>query len=167
MLGLAVFGLSSCGWEDPDVPMIRASQTYTAVLMKRSELEKSVKAMEPRALKNPGKIYHYQSYILISEKYEGVHIIDNSDLTKPQAIKFIAVPGCVDMAVKGNVLYVDNAVDLVSISIADLNDIKEIHRVKNVFPEITPPDMLEIPTEFTSANRPENTVIIAWREQMP
>jgi len=131
--------------------------------MKRTELEQSVKVVDAQALKNPGKIYHYNEFIFITEKYEGIHIINNSDPKNPVNTSFIAIPGCVDLAVKNQVLYADNAVDLVSLNIANLNDIQVLSRKTNVFPELLPPDYISMPEAYRADKRPENTIIIAWK----
>lgn len=155
--------LTSCDWGGGTEPIQGQSSAYSPVLMKRSELENSVKTDSSRTIKKPGKMYTYGNYIFISERFEGIHLIDNSDPTNPVNVLFINIPGCVDMAVKNNVLYADNAVDLVSLSLEDLNNIKEISRNRDVFPELFPPDFNSLPIEYSAANRPENTIIIGWK----
>lgn len=156
--------LVSCGPGDIDTPAGNGMSSYSPVLMKRSELEQSVKMDVARTLKDPGKIYTYGNYIFISERFEGVHVVDNSDPSNPVNIAFVVVPGCVDMAVKNNVMYVDNAVDLVSLSIENVTDIKVLSRNTNVFPELPPPDMNIVPEAFSPTNRPQNTIIIGWKK---
>lgn len=156
--------LVSCGPTDMGEPVSGVTSAYTPILMKRSDLEQSIKMEEARTLKDPGKIYTYGNYIFISERFEGVHIVDNSDPSNPVNMAFVVVPGCVDMAVKNNVMYVDNAIDLVSLSLDNLNDIKVIDRSINVFPELVPPDMNIVPEAFNAKNRPENTIIIGWKK---
>lgn len=60
-------------------------------------------------------------------------IIDNTDPSDPQVLKFIKIPGNIDLAVKDNILYADCYIDLVVIDISDLSDIKEIYRIEDVF----------------------------------
>src|SRR5690349_11420624 len=83
---------------------------YKPLLMSREQLNNSITFLPPRDLKNPGKIYYKDGYIFVNEKYKGVHIINNQNPENPQNIKFIQIPGCIDMAMKDNMLYVDNAV---------------------------------------------------------
>jgi hypothetical protein len=138
---------------------------YKPILMERTELEKSIIMEAPADLISPAKIYVKGSYIFISEKFKGVHVIDNHNPSKPDKIGFIRIPGCVDMAIKGNILYADNAVDLVSIAFDSTNwgNLQVTDRIKNVFPEITPPDGDYIPSEFSYHNRPDNTIIVGWK----
>lgn len=140
-------------------------ETYSPVLMERAELEKSIKSFDPISLKYPGKIYIKDTLLFIVEKFQGVHVINDYDPSNPENIKFITIPGIVDIAVKGNVLYADNAVDLVSVDITDLDNVKEINRVKNVFPELYHPELRYIPNQFRAENRPENTVIVNWKKR--
>ncbi|MDR1203226.1 MAG: hypothetical protein LBL58_16575 [Tannerellaceae bacterium] len=129
---------------------------YYAVYMDRTNLEKSVFYIETgKEMKNPGKIYYKHPYLFVNEKYKGVHIIDNTDPVNPVKKGFIMAPGCLDMAVKENIIYLDNAVDLVSF---DLNTMKETKRITNVFPELVPPNGY-FHYEY---NRPENLILVEW-----
>jgi hypothetical protein len=74
----------------------------------------------------------------VNEYQQGIHIIDNSDPSNPVNLKFIEIPGNVDLAIKGNILYADSYVDLLSIDISDLDNIVEVDRDTNVFPYIIP-----------------------------
>ena len=150
--------LSAC-WYYESYEEAEADTEYIPVLMQRSDLELSVKKLEGRELTVPGKIYAWGNKVLISEKYRGVHVVNNADPRHPVFEAFIAVPGSVDMAVKDGVLYSDNGVDLVAV---DLNSGAVLKRVKSVFPELVPPDMSWIPDAYTVSNRPDNTVIVGW-----
>jgi hypothetical protein len=91
------------------------------------------KMQAARALKNPGKIYFYDKYMLINEVREGIHIIDNSNVQSPQNIGFINVAGNIDIAVKGNILYADSYMDLLSIDISNIQQPKLVKRNQEVF----------------------------------
>ncbi len=135
---------------------------YKPLLMPYDQLQNSVAFKEKRELKDPGKIYYNGGYIFVNERYKGVHVINNQDPANPQNIGFIQVPGCLDMAMKGNVLYVDNAIDLVTIDLSDPANPQVSSRTKGVFRETTPPDGGTLGTEYTKENRPANTVIVEW-----
>ncbi len=143
----------------------QGQDSYTPLIMKRADMEKAVELQGPRELKNPGKIYFKDDYVLIGEKYKGIHVIDNSDSLDPVNIAFIRIPGCIDMAMRRGVLYADNAVDLISLQLNDdLSGVKVTSRTRNVFPEFIPPDRNNIPWEYQAKNRPENTVIVEWEK---
>lgn len=135
---------------------------YEPIIMTQEQLRKSIGFGRARALINPGKIYLKDKYIYIVEKFEGIHVIDNSDRMNPKKTGFIQVPGCIDLAIKANYMYVDNAVDLVTIYIGNFSEIKETGRVVNVFPELVPPDTEYVPSRYSRGSRPEGTVIVAW-----
>ncbi len=141
----------------------RESQ-YIPVLMSRTELEKSIRYTDPHSLTQIGKIYTKGDYIFISQKYKGIHVIDNHDPANPINAGFIVVPGCLDMAIKGNSMYVDNATDLITIDLTTIPNLQVTGRIQSVFPELLPPDLTYLPNVFAAANRPENTVIIEWRK---
>ena len=138
---------------------------YRPILMTRTTLESSVDLLkDPVKLVHPGKIYIKDNYLFINEKYKGIHVIDNTDPSNPKKAGFLRIPGCIDMAVKGNILYADNAVDLVAIDISNPDNIAVTKRIKYVFPELNPPGQSWIPWNYEAENRPENTIIVGWEE---
>ena len=109
------------------------------VYMSYADLRSSVKALPARELEKPGKIYFKDNYLLIVEKFKGIHVIDVSNPANPKNTSFVEVPGCVDIAVKGHILYADSYVDLVAIDVSDISKIKEVNRLKDVYPYAVPP----------------------------
>ncbi|RNI30596.1 hypothetical protein EFB08_04930 [Rufibacter latericius] len=107
--------------------------TYEPVMMTKTELRNSVKVEPARALQKPGKIYVFGNYLFVNEQQEGIHIIDNSNPAAPQRLSFLAIPGNVDLAVKGNTLYADNYIDLVVFDISNPQAVKQQNRVENIF----------------------------------
>lgn len=100
---------------------------------------RSVKTTEATPLKKPGKIYFKDHYLYIVEMLEGVHVIDVSNASNPKNLKFIKIPGCVDIAIRNNTMYVDSYIDLVTLDISDIHQTKELARLKEVFPYTIPP----------------------------
>jgi len=107
---------------------------FEPVYITTQEAREGFKIGEPIVLENPGKIYLYGQYVLINEPGKGVHIINNIDKTNPVNETFISIPGNFDIAVKNNILYADSYVDLLSIDISDLSNIKLINRLESAFP---------------------------------
>lgn len=138
---------------------------YTPIFIAREDMDKGINFMQEKALSNPGKIYTWNQFIMINEKYEGVHFYDNTNPRSPQKIGFLSVPGNIDMAVKDGFLYVDNAVDLLAINISALPEVSLSKRIQNVFPELTPPDLPYVPLNYSSEKRPANTIIVKWEEK--
>ena len=155
---LSLLLFSGCYYVEP-------TTYYTPVLIQRSELENSITYAVPRNVTNPGKIYTYQNYIFINELYLGVHVINNLNPELPENIGFITIPGNVDIAIKDNILYADNAVDLITVDLSNMATPTVLSRKRKVFPEPTPPDLGFIPEEFNEANRPEDTIIIKWEKK--
>lgn len=151
--------LMGFGWEDENY------NEYKPIFMQRVEMEKNIVVDEPRLISNPGKIYLKDNYILINEKYKGIHVVDNSYPEHPSNIAFIRVDGCIDMAVKDNVLYADNAVDLIAIKYNPaFAEIEVTKRIKNVFPELIAPDGRSLSWKERQAI-PENSVLVRWEKR--
>jgi hypothetical protein len=133
----------------------------TAITMPKAELRFSVYAKAPRALRDPGKIYVFGKYLFVVERYTGVHVIDNANPNAPVNIGFINVPGCMDIAVRYNTLYADNAIDLVAIDISDPTSVKVTSRHENIFPPLPPPE-----DAWNILGSPDlsKDVIIGWKD---
>jgi hypothetical protein len=98
-----------------------------------AEVRDAVGVTTPQVLEKVGKIYYRHPFVFINEVQKGIHIINNTDPKNPQKVAFINIPGNVDMAVKGNILYADNYIDLVAIDISNPNSVQITKRVENVF----------------------------------
>ncbi len=142
LFGMLLFSFTSCFYvEEPSQPVYETE--YSPVYISRQDLNNSVKFENARPLKKTGKIFMKGSYVFVGERYEGVHIIDNRNPREPKNVGFIEIAGNVDVSTKGNVLYADNAVDLVAIDISNLPAIKILKRIEGVFSEanqVLPPD---------------------------
>lgn len=138
---------------------------YTPILIDRESLNQSVVFKPAVSIENAGKIYYKDEYIFISESFKGIHIIDNSDKTKPINKGYLSIPASVDMAIKGNILYADNASDLLAIDLSKVasNQLPVVERIRDIFPEPAPPNGLPIPQKYQKENRPKNTVLIGWK----
>lgn len=135
---------------------------YTPVFMSRSDLEGAIKFDTPRALKKTGKIYILGQYVFINEKYKGFHVFDNSNPSAPQNIGFIQIDGCLDVAIRGSVMYADNAVDLVAIQLNLIDKTATVQgRVRNALPEPSSPQGFWQTRAFEKY-RPKNGIIVRW-----
>jgi hypothetical protein len=131
---------------------------YYPVYMERKTLEKSVfYTDESRELQNPGKVYAKGATLFVNERYKGIHVIDNTDPANPVRKGFVVAPGCIDIAVKDNILYLDNSVDLVAF---DLVAKRETKRIVNALPEPCAPN-----GRRSYEERPENYVLVEWIKQ--
>jgi len=88
---------------------------------------------DDRKLEHPGKIYYYDNMIMINEKYEGIHIFDNTDPSSPLKLGFMAIPGNLDVAIQNNILYADSYVDLLTIDVNNLKQPQLLCRDEEVF----------------------------------
>jgi hypothetical protein len=143
--------------------MDQYTEVFTAnspVYLSYEDLRGAVKTTSANDLKNPGKIYFKDGYIFVNEEMKGIHIIDNRNPRSPQNLKFIEIPGNVDIAVKNDILYADSYVDLVAIDIKDIANPREVYRIKDIFPYLTPKPENE---DFRLASvDKEKGVVIDW-----
>jgi hypothetical protein len=108
---------------------------YRPVYKTKDEVRANIKSSNPIALTAPGKLFFKDGYVFLNELNKGVHIIDVRNPAAPANIAFVHVPGAVDLAVRGNILYADMYTDLVAIDITDPKAVQLKTVVPGVFPE--------------------------------
>jgi hypothetical protein len=133
---------------------------YRPVYMSHEDVVRvSTGPAEP--LSDPGKIYLLEPYLFVNERGKGIHVIDNSDPKNPINLSFLSIPGNMDMAAKGNWLYVDNYKDLLTFDISDPRQIILVKRSPNVIPIRDYPIQSEV---FFECPDPDKGVIVAWEK---
>lgn len=150
--------LNSC-WgfgQDDDNFVEPISNNYTAVVISRTELENAVEALPPQDVIQSGKIYIKDNFMFINEVNKGFHVYNYSNPQDPVKIGFIQIPGATDLAIRNNIIYINQAVDLVTLSYNQTNNsITVSNRNRNVFPPKLSPQGFE-------ANVNENMIVIDW-----
>lgn len=132
ILTIAFIG-SCCTTEVVEYP----TQIWVPVYKNLDAIRNGVKAGTARPLKNPGKIYFYGKYILVNERNEGIHVIDNSNPRMPKNLTFIEIPGNGDMAVRNNILFANSYIDLVALDISNPSSPTVVKRIEGIFPMLT------------------------------
>lgn len=141
-----------CEDDRVDEPIV--SSIYEPVILDRATFENSVTLQEPKTIINSGKIYVIGSLLFVNEVNEGFHVLDNQDPTNPIQIAFINAPGATDIAIKGNVYYINQAVDLVAVTYdKEAASLLVTKRITNVFPVKRAPDGF-------IANTPQDSVVV-------
>ena len=108
---------------------------YTPVYESKEKVLANIKGAAATEIGTTGKIYLYGNYIFMNEVNKGVHIIDNTNPSSPVNKAFISIPGNIDIAVKGNILYADLYTDLLAIDISNPLQANLVKTVPNIFPE--------------------------------
>ena len=162
-LGLSLL-LSSCvaknGGSNPQ-PQLQ----YKPLLMARAQLESAVSSQPPQALQVPGKIFLGNRYLFVNEHYKGIHVFDNADPSRPVAVAFLRIPGNLDLAVRGPLLYADSGPDLVTLDIADPTQARVVGRTRNALPEVPAPVRnVVVSSQYGPANRPDGSVVVGWEK---
>lgn len=158
VLNLAL--IFSCTKNNEDFESVNVAK---AEIMSLTEFRSSVKIEGPRRILESGKIYAFNNLVLVNDVDEGIHIIDNSNPNSPKKIAFIKIIANKDMEIKGNYLYADSLMDLLVFDISDLNNIKEVSRLKDVFPAYLPmPFMDNLIIDYNTNGNVQNGIIVKW-----
>jgi hypothetical protein len=99
----------------------------------RAEVHADIRNTPAREIFTTGKLVWKDHYIFLNDVDRGVHIIDITDPYKPKQVSFIAIPGCVDLAVNGNFLYADCYTELVTVDISDPLNVRLKEFIPGVF----------------------------------
>lgn len=141
-------------------------RTYMAnvpVYMSKEELNAGISSGTPADLETPGKIHVKDNIIYIVEPFSGIHVINNANPAAPQNTGYIKVPGVVDIASKGDILYADSYTDLVALNISDPLNVSEVSRTADVFEQVLPPTNNEYPLAEIDKSK---GVVVGWKQEM-
>lgn len=131
---------------------MRTYSFYEPVYKTKAEVRDNIKSNAPRSVEQPGKLYIRGNYIFLNEIDKGIHVIDNSNPSNPKNISFIDIPGNIDIAVKGNVLYADLYTDMVALDITNPAQVVVKKVLENLFPY----------RYYGSFSADNNRVIVDW-----
>jgi len=158
---LLVIGLVSC--DKKEEGEYADYLVATPITMSVTDFKNSVDIVAPRPINESGKIYAYEDYIFVNDKYKGVHVIDNSDPSSPQKISFIKIAGNVDISVKGNFLFADSLTDLIVLDISEINAVRIVNRMEDVLGGNVVWPIADI-YEYDGINY-QNEILIGWDVQ--
>jgi len=128
------YGYNSCVlFDDDGVCQERETVAYP-IYMSYANLRSAVRSQAPQPLNDVGRIYIYDKYLFINERNRGIHVVDNSDPFAPLPLAFINLPGNMDVEIRGNTLYADSFIDLVTLDISNPAAVTVLNRVEDIFP---------------------------------
>lgn len=136
LLLAGIMGLFLIACDNDDVQQ-ETMEVAVPVKMTIADFRAAVKISEPVEIEQSGKIYTYDNYIFINDQKKGVLVLDNSGYN-PVKKKFLSIPGNTDIAIKDNILFANSGRDLVTFDISDLENIKMLERLEDVFENYLP-----------------------------
>ncbi|WBX73746.1 hypothetical protein PG913_00305 [Tenacibaculum pacificus] len=141
MVLLFCINLSSCFYYENEPTSDPYQSSYDPVTIERTNLNASIAFQDNIEMTESSKIYIFDDYIFINDKRKGFHIFDNSDSSNPIKKKFLKIPGATDISIRNNTFFINQATDLVSLSInIDASTFTINKRLENVFPKLESPD---------------------------
>jgi hypothetical protein len=156
LISSALFSLILSSCEDSTYKEYKGN---TPVYLTYEGLRSSVSLNQNIDLNNPGKIYFKDNYIFIVEELKGIHVFDNTDPSAPVKKVFVNLPGVVDMAIAGNIMYADSYVDIVILDLQDVLNIHEVGRMKDVIPYTIPATGNDYPQGYIDQKL---GVVVSW-----
>ncbi|MBD3584083.1 hypothetical protein [Flavobacterium selenitireducens] len=155
LLALPLFFAGCIGWNNVD-DSVPNSRNYEPQIMEREIFESSVQLMPAQNVQKSGKIYIQGNLLVVNDVNRGFHIYNYANPSQPQPLAFLNIPGATDVAIRESTIYINQAVDLVTVQYdADNNTLSLKDRNRNVFPQKMAPDASYAALE-------ENEIIINW-----
>lgn len=151
--------LFSCFDVSSPVHSVGNVEGYRPLYGSRSALTISVG--DPRTLRNPGKIYLYNNYLLINEQNEGIHVFDNSNPSEPKPLYFINMLGNTDMAIKDDILYADHNGDIKAIRLNGFGSILVLDSISISNWQLGVPPPVGF---YFDCVDPSQGVVVGWQE---
>ncbi|WP_395052997.1 hypothetical protein [Flavobacterium sp.] len=137
-------------------PIETLPNNYKPVYLTRAQLESSIVLENPKTTINSGKIYIKDDVMFVNDVNKGFQIYNYSNPSNPIAIGYINFPGATDLAIRNSILYVNQAVDLVSVNYnVSTNSILVTNRIQNAFPQKLSP-------QGFNGNGSNDQIIINW-----
>nr|WP_314498602.1 hypothetical protein [uncultured Chryseobacterium sp.] len=158
LISFSCLFLSSCWpWNGNDEPLSEPQSAFIPVLVTRAELN-NITLQTIKSTMNNEKIYVKDQYIFVNDRRDGFHIINNSDPANPQKLKYLKALGSTDIAIRNDILYINQARDLVALKINPAtNEVQILKRIENVFPALKSPD------GFDAAGT--DKIVIDWKQK--
>jgi hypothetical protein len=112
----------------------------------------------------------YQEYLLVVDKYRGIHIFDNSDQQNSMRVAFLPIPGTTEISIQNGYLYTNSFMDLVSVNLQDIVDATytsdSFSRNQDWFerPRIYEflPDQYRFTNDYLIPDNEENDIVIGY-----
>jgi hypothetical protein len=138
LIAYVVFLLPGCSKDGNKADTQKYTYTvYTPVYKSRADVIAGINGYASTPIEQAGKLYIKDNFIYVNEINKGIHIINNSDPSNPVQVAFLSIPGNIDIAIKGNILYADMYDELLALDITDPHHAKLTNTIKNFFTERT------------------------------
>jgi hypothetical protein len=129
---------------------------------------KTITATGPRSTINAGKIYTVGNLIYQVEQDSGIHVINYANPVAPKKLGFIRSFLCKEVSVKNGLIYTNNFSDLVVIDVSNINNVREVARTADVFPDLA----LQYPSKpnnsgliYFECPDPKKGIITGWQQK--
>jgi len=140
-----------------------------------TEEENVVEVKEARPFEDLGKIVYAAPYLLINERFKGIHVINNSNPADPIKIGFIQIPGNTEFTLKNNFIYANHGNDLKAFQISDfassstteIIELNETAEIKLVFGNVGDNAVTALfPPQYDGFFEcvEDNGIVVGWEE---
>lgn len=116
----------------------RTYYCYEPVYTDVETFRNSVTVEGAKNIERNGGIYLFGDYLFLIEPDKGFHIINNSNPSNPTINAFVNIPGCTGITTKGNYLYANSFIDLLTFDISTPTAPILVERTENIFPNALP-----------------------------
>jgi len=135
LYAVLLLAVASCTSRNQD-DLPEQTQGYKPIYASASSTFKAVNGVAARPTVRGGKLYTVGNLLYQVELDSGIHVINYANPSQPQRLGFIRSFLCKELAVKNGLIYTNNLSDLVVIDASNINNVREVGRVANAFPDL-------------------------------
>ena len=134
LTALSAFVLTTSCLEDRCMDTV-TYQSYTPVTVEATDWRTSSFEFKDATVDvcQPSGFYVYGDYLFLVDRNQGVYIYDNRDNDNPVPIRFIAIPGAQGIAVRNDILYLSQYLDVVAFDLSQPTAPAFVSRTEDVF----------------------------------
>ena len=150
--------LTGCNFNEVQTDINEPTTGYQPIYASSSASE--IKLLPPQQIREPGKIYIYDPYLLVNEKNRGIHIFDNTNPSNPKPVAYAEILGNSDLAIKNDVLYADHIGNLVALKLNNFQSLEQIGSlpINQWLMGVPPP-----PESYFECIEKSKGIVVAWK----
>lgn len=157
IIGFSVLAMFSCTKEEPE--FFSGPGKYPVYIA--SDQLDNIANLASKTVENVGPIFLLDDLFFMTDLGKGIQVFDIQDSTMVMPLTFIQIPAVTDFTTDGNLLYADSWMDLVTLDISDLYQVKLVNRVEGVIDPLLFPPLYNGPFECVNISR---GAVVAWRD---
>lgn len=100
----------------------RYYNSYSVQTISLEELKAQISVEDPKPYQSTGKFYFYNDLMFVNDPNVGIHVLDVANAANISKVKYINLPGNIEVSIRNNMMYADIYGAMLSLDISNLMD---------------------------------------------